>query len=160
MSFIRSEIRRKEFAARFGTSAGAPPAASTAQRSPKTIAAGCRVCGSEHASHFFRDHRFCRAHCPWTALVAAKPPLPAPSIIQAPKRRRILPTADLRIPRCASDEVPPSPTSVYAITPSSSDVKMWDDMNVSTVSVSPPASPLRGKRFAATGFDGDVKLVG
>ena len=177
MSFVRSDARRKELNAKFGANAWAPPSPATARRTLRTaqpFLTGCRVCGAEDAEYFFRDRRFCRAHCPWKALISSsssEPPPPAaaaPVIMHAPKRRRIVPTA--------AELLPPSPTSVVsaaitpAITPSGSDAKMSDlDEEVSAVSISPPPSPTlaRGKRLATAapgfppGFDARaVRLVG
>ena len=174
MSFVKSDARRKELSAKFGANAWAPPSPATARRTLRTaqpFLTGCRVCGAEDAEYFFRDRRFCRAHCPWKALIASSsepPPPAAPVIMHAPKRRRIVPTAD--------ELLPPSPTSVVsaaitpAITPSGSDAKMSDlDEEVSAVSISPPPSPTlaRGKRLATAapgfppGFDARaVRLVG
>ena len=174
MSFVRSDARRKELNAKFGANAWAPPSPATARRTLRTaqpFLTGCRVCGAEDAEYFFRDRRFCRAHCPWKALIASSsepPPPAAPVIMHAPKRRRVVPTAD--------ELLPPSPTSVVsaaitpAITPSGSDAKMSDlDEEVSAVSISPPPSPTlaRGKRLAKAapgfppGFDARaVRLVG
>ena len=74
MSFVRSDARRKELSAKFGANAWAPPSPATARRTLRTaqpFLAGCRVCGAEDAEYFFRDRRFCRAHCPWKALIAS-----------------------------------------------------------------------------------------